>query len=423
MRIEERHPGFCERRYSSVRLSQFCGLISLGRRVIEVLPKLENEITAPEGRALLLRLMRLAGDVPRFLEPVVGHHTITAPLLEVFIGAFLDEVATLVRGGLPRRYQESHDDLTVLRGRLSAQRQFSTHFNRLDRISCEFDDLNHDSVWNRVVKEGLRIVAPWISSVTLHRRWLELRLAFEEVATVSCTTRDIDRLVFDRHADRYRGAIAWVRMLTSLLSPDLRSGDSAAPGLLLDANKLFERGVFRTMRRLAAGDREIEVRAQDSRLHLAESVAEPTHRCAQLFPDIVIERQGRVVAIGDTKWKRVDVHSRTKYLVPSSSDLYQMQAYAAAYGCEELALIYPWYEGLAGSRPTSLRLSALGNRHPVLHVLCVDVATDDLTLGSFGAGEVARLLGGIAEAPLPLASASAVALLSHTRSEMIHDPR
>ena len=53
-----------------------------------------------------------------------------------------------------------------------------------------------------------------------------------------------------------------------------------------------------------------------------------------------MQREGRVVAIGDTKWKRLKI-SRGGVLVPSPEDVYQMQAYAAAYHCLKLTLMNP----------------------------------------------------------------------------------
>jgi hypothetical protein len=50
-----------------------------------------------------------------------------------------------------------------------------------------------------------------------------------------------------------------------------------------------------------------------------------------------------------------------------------MEAYAAAFECEQLLLLYPWHRGLAGSRETVLHLPARGGVRPHLTVVCVDV--------------------------------------------------
>jgi hypothetical protein len=49
-----------------------------------------------------------------------------------------------------------------------------------------------------------------------------------------------------------------------------------------------------------------------------------------------------------------------------------MHAYAAAFRCEHLALIYPWHSGLAGARETVLELPDTGGLRPRVSMICID---------------------------------------------------
>ena len=118
--LNELRPGFCERGYRSVRLAQYCGVVSLGSRVLEILPKIDELAPPEECRGVLLRLLRTAEQFPVFRHLSVGHHLRQAPLLEVFIATFFDAVAEIVRGGLLRQYREREQDLQVVRGRIIA---------------------------------------------------------------------------------------------------------------------------------------------------------------------------------------------------------------------------------------------------------------------------------------------------------------
>ena len=46
-------------------------------------------------------------------------------------------------------------------------------------------------------------------------------------------------------------------------------------------------------------------------------------------------------------------------LMPVEADMYQMHAYASAFQCRELALIYPWRSELARSTGARFRLPML----------------------------------------------------------------
>jgi 5-methylcytosine-specific restriction enzyme subunit McrC len=212
----------------------------------------------------------------------------------------------------------------------------------------------------------------------------------------------LSRLVFDRHAFRYRTAIDWVRWILATLSPSLRGGRSAAPGLLFDMNLLFQSAVASLLRR-RTDTSGVEVSSQDSGTHLARVAGADQRRVFRLRPDLVVRRQGALSAIGDTKWKRLEV-GPGGHLIPAEADVYQMHAYASAFRCESLALIYPWHEGLRAARETAFELPAIGAIRPVLSVLCLDVQSDALVLRrGAGAGEFAALLG-----PNPMSRISAV---------------
>src|SRR5690606_1247668 len=102
----------------------FAGLVSLGRRTLEVLPKVGEGGRPGEARGTFLRLLRLSrtgGSVLAFGH--VSHDLERQNLLAVFVSRFLDELSRLVRGGLVRRYRAREGDLRVVRGRLDVARQ------------------------------------------------------------------------------------------------------------------------------------------------------------------------------------------------------------------------------------------------------------------------------------------------------------
>jgi 5-methylcytosine-specific restriction enzyme subunit McrC len=364
-------PGFCERGYQTIRLAQYCGVVSLGTRVLEILPKVGDSSDPAKCRGLLLRLLREVGQFPLFRHMAAGQRLWSAPLLEIFIAAFFDEVTLLVRGGLLRKYQAREEDTRVVRGRIVASRQFAVHANRPDRLTCRFDDLTADNVWNRVIKAGLVTVRPWIRTMDLNRRWVELMVVLDEVEDVQFHTDAISGLVFDRQAVRYRAAVEWVRWILSLLSPAISAGENAAPGLLFDMNLLFQ-SVITSVLKKAAGRNRVEVHSQKTATYLARVTGIDNSRAFGLRPDIVVRRSGEVLAIGDTKWRRLEV-TRTGYMTPTPGEMYQMLSYAIAFRCEELALIYPWHAGLVGSKETAFELPKVGDLRPVVTVLCVDL--------------------------------------------------
>lgn len=374
--IGERLPGFCTRGYRSLKLSQHCGLVNLGERLLEILPKVGEADVRGQSRGVLLRLLHACSDFPLNRQPSAGQAGRSAPLLDVFIRAFFDEVTELMKGGLLRRYVEREDDCMAVRGSILLNRQLTTLANRTDFIACRYDELTADNRWNRIIKVGLRAVRPWMNGVELQRTWVELMAGFDEVTGVVDARPLLVGLRYDREGIRYRGAIDWVERILSLLSPDLRAGEKNAPGLLFDMNRLFEDAVTRRMEAWA-WDRGWGVEAQNSTRYLAEIVDSPKRKAFKVRPDMLFTDHRRVVAIADAKWKHPAL-SKRGFILPDQSDLYQLHAYATIFGCEHLAVVYPWHEGLAGARETAFELPGRDNVKAKVTVLCVDVGEEEL---------------------------------------------
>jgi len=280
----------------------------------------------------------------------------------------------------------------VVRGRIAVPRQLGVLANRPDVVACVFDELTADNVWNRVLKKALRVSRPWVRSVELNRRWVELMGVLDEVDDGRLTGVEVTRLTFDRQADRYRTAIDWARWILALLAPTLRGGRNEAPALLFDMNRLFESSIAAVLRRRASAMAGVSVLEQDTSTRFGTITwAGRTEPSYSLRPDLVIRSGSTTVAIADTKWKVVGLDAKCR-LLPDQDDLYQMHAYAAAYRCTDLALIYPWRRELGRAAETEFHLPQADGRQPIVRVLCIDVQDDRLPLRLGGSASVAAAL-------------------------------
>jgi 5-methylcytosine-specific restriction enzyme subunit McrC len=392
--IGERRKGFCAVGASQVLLAQYCGIVPLGNRVLEILPKVHRGDTTPATcRGILLRLLRMAGKFPHFSYKTAGQDLRHMPILEIFIVTFLQSVTALIRGGFLRKYESQEDDTRVVRGQINFRRQFGTHANRPDVVACGFDELTADNAWNRVLKRALKVCRPWIASPEVGRQWIEVAAAFQDIKDVQLSARDVALLPFDRHGGRYRSAIEWARWILSLLSPTLRAGENQAPALLFDMNKLFEAAIANLLLQRAAGADEIEIVTQDtSKTFAVVSAAGLVDSNLGIRPDVVVRRRLKVVCIADTKWKRLDLAPDGK-VYPSQSDLYQLAAYAHCFGCKDVELIYPWCVDLSAALDTRIRISTRDGEPVSVRIICVSVEEDAMPV-LIGTGSIiADLLG------------------------------
>lgn len=374
--LNDTYPRFCERRYRSIRFSQYCGVVNLGRRALEVIPKIGESSDPAEGRGVLLRLLRLSGLTHALPQLPAPQQLRQQPLLEILVALFLDSVRTVVRGGLMSLYVERERDLSVVRGRIAFSRQFGVNLNRPDIIASRFDEHTTDNQWNRAIRAAMRVVRPWITSVDLQRRWVELIGALDDLSDVHITLADLDQLTFHRQAVRYREVVAWVRWIIQLLSPGLRVGEARAPALLFDMNALFEKAVTRALRhQLAVNHPNLSVRGPVGGRYLARTPGPARRRVFGLRPDIVVTAGSSVVLIADAKWKRPEV-TRAGAIRPARADIYQMHAYAATFKVPRMVLVYPATDAQVGA---TFELTSL-TPPSTLHIAGINLTRDPLVI-------------------------------------------
>lgn len=337
--------GFCQRLSGGVRLAQYCGIVRLSTCVVEVLPKIGmvNARTSDElmhSRGALLSMLHSARQVAITKIGPVPQQAVHAPLLDIFIEAFLQCALDQARHGLLSRYVAHADDIPVIKGRFKVQGHVRRNLARPHLLHCEFDEFTVDNAYNRAVRATLDTCRTWTSRTSTQRLWFETHARYASVSSVRMTSDDVVRLPRDRTTHRYGHLLTWCEWLLAMASPALSTGALHAPGLLFDMNKLFEAHVAR-LEEINAGD-DRQVHTQGPPMHLA------TRGPADVFllkPDITVWHLGKdgvaptIDRIVDAKWKRLDPLAADFGV--AGADLYQLLAYALRYGCTALELAYP----------------------------------------------------------------------------------
>jgi 5-methylcytosine-specific restriction enzyme subunit McrC len=141
---------------------------------------------------------------------------------------------------------------------------------------------------------------------------------------------------------------------------------------------LFQAAVAGLFRRQFERVANTIITTKDTGTYLA-TVSGKSARRLPLRPDIVIRRGEEVIAIVDSKWKRLEV-AQEREGRPSEADAYQMLAYAAGYKCPHLMLVYPWYRGLRASLLTVFELPPVAPASTRLELAFVDVLRSPLKL-------------------------------------------
>lgn len=382
---------------------QVVGVLAAPGASLEILPKVDPaapDETAANVRSRLIHML----DVAHGLGLSAGGASTLArqneSLLDVLIRLFADRLLAEVRRGLPRRYVTREDDLPALRGSLDVVRQFTVNAVRPDRLACRFDSLEADTPLMRVMKACVTLLARHARHFETQRRLGELRHALADIPDVPPARLPWGDVRIDRTSARWRSLFALAKLFLKRDWQGVHAAASAPEGitLLFPMNTLFEAYVAARLRVALAGS-GIEVAAQGGLAYCLGEWREGEDCSGKVFqtkPDILLRRKGQVLAILDTKWKKLGTDplasTNDRKQGVGQSDVYQLMAYARLYDCDRLTLLYPAIPGEGSAVCKQFGMAGGRERLTIAALDLADPAAVAPWLGELACGELSGML-------------------------------
>jgi 5-methylcytosine-specific restriction enzyme subunit McrC len=299
------------------------GVLDIAGVHVEIRPKLEvSRLLFLIGYALNRRFWR--DQITWFAEDMSFVDAVAA-------AATRQASRALARGRL-HGYVDLAESLHTVRGRIRIGRQLSRWQWRMPPVEVEFQDFTDDILEHRLLKAATSALLRW--PIRQRTTWEALRhvdTLLGPITAVHFPRTAVPAVIYTRLNEHYRTAVELARLVLRLSSFEVRAGGVRTSGLLVNMNQVFQDFV-----EVALGEASarfgISVRGQDTRHALDhESVI-------RLRPDLVLERNGVPVMVGDAKYKRLDVAG-----LPNA-DVYQALGYAVGLDLLGVILIYPAIE-------------------------------------------------------------------------------
>jgi 5-methylcytosine-specific restriction enzyme subunit McrC len=365
----------------AIQASQHVGVIRLGHRTIQVLPKIyqareseAKQVRTREATANLLRMLAYAGELP------VREHEL-APLMrqtdnwfEILTRVFATHLREEWQRGAYRTYQTIDDGSPVLKGKWRISEQLRLP-ERRHIFLVTYDEFSADNKLNRVFRFVVERLWKLTRDYDNRQMLSELRQWMDEVTlATNITARDANPSQLTRLNERYRPLLNLARVFLDGGALQMATGDLSTFAFVFDMNQLFERFITGFVHRHAGEILSEELKACDflpqSRGASRYLARKDEQTVFQTKPDLAFRNDKHFPLLVDTKYKRLD--ERDKRLGVSQADFYQMHAYAHRYRCNRVLLLYPQTTGASGPMRACFKLEECDHR--------VEVSTINLSI-------------------------------------------
>lgn len=348
--------------HRGVKFKEHVGILQVGRTTIEVLPKADKHSSNQDAwRDLLIHMLQEAGVIPANTLTSTGQRLQNASLLDIFLLKFLEEVESLLRAGLVKRYRVEERNRFALKGKLLVSKHLSQNALHAERFFTAAGEYQRVHPVHQLLYAALCRLPSLTQNPNLTDRIGRLLLDFPEQPKLNNYEHVFTRLPEGRKWAPYASALVLAKLILLNLSPNLKTGQNEVLALMFDMNYLWEAYVGKVLRRYLS---EWKVELQKKKLFWKNYTQQP---------DILLtSNQTRIII--DTKWKRID-NERI-----SMNDLRQMYAYKLQWHAERSILLYPKSESNQISIKGDFTKSNHISRLLSLHACFVEVSTDNQKL-------------------------------------------
>ena len=292
----------------------------------------------------------------------------------------------LMRQGLLKSYVVHAEDTSSMRGKLLLKHQMLNDAMRRPKFFCEYDELEYDTVENRVVLQAMTIVERTSKNPHIKMKSMNYAQRLSGVVQKENVRRpERQRMMhsYNRQNARYRKIHGTCETIIERQGIDnIYSGEhSHVVPIFYDMDKEFERFVSNLFDKYYEGPGYVDTQIQEKAWE-GEGLGSKGMK-----PDIIIREGREVKEIIDVKYKTKDV---------TTQDLYQIGFYMHEYGkdnkdpdsIKRAFAIMPKYPGAKEGSYTATKTEK------VVHVKRIDVNdwVKKIKAGGAGLGKIVNSL-------------------------------
>jgi 5-methylcytosine-specific restriction enzyme subunit McrC len=273
---------------------------------------------------------------------------------------------------LPKQYKTRRTNDRFFRGRLDVAKQIRENSVDQSRFACVDSPLTWDTTIGRTMRYVYRLLSESGAYPALMNDLsaTDDRLASFGVAATAVRPEQIDAIRYTRLSEGYKPLMETSKAVIRQFGGNSQGGAQQVPSFFIDMAELWENYLLAVLKRHLPP----EYRVTSPNELGGEWLLQGEKR--QIRPDLLIEREGQVIAVLDAKFKNVREIGKHAQGAVSREDLYQMCTYLYHYGDQDRPILGLFVTPVSGLSSPSVETFSSTSQHRI-GVVTFDIARWD----------------------------------------------
>ena len=245
-------------------------------------------------------------------------------IYDMFAAILGNGVAGQLKHGLYREYVDKRDNLSTLRGKLELRGTINNRINNKQLLTCEFDELSENNIFNRILKTTMLLLLRQPSVKAKNKAVLKKDVVFfHDIEEVDPLSIRWDRIQFQRNNQYYRMLLNVCRLILDGMIMSTDSGSFKMASFIdeQNMNRLYEKFILEYYR---YHHRELDANPDSVNWNLDN---DNSKWLPAMKTDITLKgRDGRVLII-DAKYYGQQMQTNFDVRSFRNANLYQIYTY------------------------------------------------------------------------------------------------
>lgn len=232
----------------------------------------------------------------------------------------------LSQGHIPKDYVRETKNLESFRGKLNLHQHIHANLTNQSKFYCTYNTLTANNTINKAIRLVYSILnSEHCGAIIKDFAHYDERLESMGVALHPIGVAEIDKIKYNKMNSVYRPVMNISRNIIQNKGLSAGKDKSSTPAYFIDVAELWEYYLLKVLQRNLP-----DYRVYSPNSYYGDFLLENCMR--QIRPDIIIEKDGKIVMIIDAKYKGYTQIGRTSSSGVHRDDLYQMTTYLYHYG-------------------------------------------------------------------------------------------